>query len=95
MSPLVLGIGPKSAKDPYTWRHLTIGDDMKIQPAEQARGYRVQIGSDQVLFYRSLGPLRRRTMMSLHLHSEFYAGRFDPRDGEIESLVEVSAEESN
>ncbi len=93
MCPLVIGIGAKSAKEPFTWRHLTIADEMQIQPHEQARGFRVQIGSDQLLFYRSLGPLRRRTMMSLHLHSEFYAGRFDQRDGEIESLVEVSAAE--
>ncbi len=93
MCPLVLGVGAKSASAPFTWRHLTVADDMKIQPFEQARGFRVQIGSDQMLFYRSLGQLRRRTMMSLHLYSEFYAGRFDRRDGEIESLVDVSPAE--
>jgi hypothetical protein len=93
MCPMVLGIGANAVKQAYTWRQLTIADDMKIQSVEEARGFRVQIGSDQVLFYRSLGAARRRTMMSLHLSSEFYAGRFDREDGEIESLVEVAVDE--
>lgn len=93
MCPMVLGIGPNAIKQAYTWRQLTIGDDMKISSPEQARGFRVQIGNDQVLFYRSLGSVRRRTMMSLHLSSEFYAGRFDREDGEIESLVEVAVDD--
>ena len=93
MCPLVIGLDITQKQTAYTWRHLTVADEMKIQPQEAARGFRVQIGSDQLLFYRSLGEHRRRTMMSLHLLTEFYAGRFDANDGDIETLVEVSTED--
>ncbi len=91
--PIVIGCGDRIEKQSYTWRHLTVGEELKIESHGTARGFRVQIGSDQILFYRSLGKLLRRTMMGLHLYNEFYAGRFDSRDGEVETLIEVSTEE--
>ena len=41
---------------PVTWRQLTVAENLSIQPADVAVGYRVQIGADQWLFYRSLAP---------------------------------------
>ena len=92
MCPLVVGLGEPTASAACTWRPLTVAQDLEIQPPEAARGFRVQLGRNHLLFYRSLGPLVRRTVFGLHLYTEFYAGRFDPRDGECEGLIEVSAE---
>ena len=91
--PLVLSSRRVTRRPPYTWRHLTVAQDLKIQPAHIAQAYRVQIGKEQVVFYRSLAKTVRRTAMGLHLNSEFYAGRFDSDDATFESIVEINADE--
>ncbi|MDZ4849369.1 MAG: hypothetical protein SGI77_08740 [Pirellulaceae bacterium] len=92
-SPLVLATRKQSRQQPFTWRRLTVAQDLKNQPSNVAQAYRVQIGKEQVVFYRSLAKVVRRTAMGLHLNSEFYAGRFDSDDAEFESIVEINAEE--
>jgi hypothetical protein len=91
-SPLLIALDTTKNAQPYTWRQLTIAEDLNITPAEVAQGQRVQIGGDQWIFYRSLGPCKRRSIMGLHLNTEFYASRFLSDDGSYEALVEVSAE---
>jgi hypothetical protein len=53
-----------------------------------AVGYRVQVGGQQWLFYRSLGPRGNRTLLGHNLVTEFLAARFN-RDGVAESLLEI------
>ena len=77
----------------YTWRQLTIAEELRIQPRDIAEAYRLQINRDQWVFYRSLTPCTRRTVMGLHLNTEFYAGRFCPDDGQFEAIVEVNPDE--
>ena len=79
------------SKKPVTWRHLTVGEDLRIVSAEEAVAYRVQIGKDQWLLYRSLARPLRRTALGMHTLSEFFAGRFDADDGNVEPLLEVEA----
>ncbi len=79
------------AKKPFTWRRLTVGEDLKIVGAEEAVAYRVQIGTDQWLLYRSLAQTKRRTALGMHTLSEFFVGRFDGSDGEVETLLTVEA----
>ena len=91
--PLVLSTR-KIAKQPaFTWRHLTVAQDLEIQPSQIAQAFRVQIGKEQMVFYRSLAKTVRRSTMGLHLNSEFYAGRFDSDDAAFESIVEINAED--
>jgi hypothetical protein len=89
-APLVLSLRGVTKSPAYTWRQLTIAEELQIQPRDVAEAYRVQIHHDQWVFYRSLTPCTRRTVMGLHLNTEFYAGRFSRSDGEYEAIVEVN-----
>lgn len=79
------------AKKPVTWRHLTVGHDLRIVADDEAVAYRVQIGKKQWVIYRSLEKPLRRTALGMHTLSEFFAGRFDADDGNLEPLLEVEA----
>jgi hypothetical protein len=57
-----------------------------------AQAFRLQIGKEQWVLYRSLTPRIRRTVMGLHLNTEFYAARFQASDGSYEPLIEVNPE---
>ena len=91
--PLVLASRKQSRGQVFTWRHLTVAQDLEIQPPHVAQAYRVQIGKEQVVFYRSLANTVRRSAMGLHLNSEFYAGRFDSDEAAFESIIEINAED--
>ncbi len=67
---------------------MTIAENLQIQPAEVAVGYRVQLGKAQWLFYRSLARRANRTILGQNLSSEFLAGRFG-KDGTTEELIEI------
>ncbi len=91
--PLVLSTRKISRKSPFTWRHLTVAQDLEIQPPQIAQAFRIQIGQEQMVFYRSLAKTVRRSAMGLHLNSEFYTGRFDSDEATFESIVEINAED--
>jgi len=91
--PMVLASRKLSSKKPFTWRNLTVAQDLQIQPAHVAQAYRVQIGKEQMIFYRSLAKTVRRSAMGLHLNSEFYTGRFDSDEATFESIVEINSED--
>jgi hypothetical protein len=92
LSSMLLAVGPKSRSPKFTWRALTVAENLHKVSDDIAQGCRVQIDDDQWVFYRSLAPCTRRTIMGLHLGMEFYAGRFLCDDGTYEPLVEVSPE---
>jgi hypothetical protein len=93
-SPMVFALNKLRKPMSYTWRQLTVAEDLRIQPREVAEAYRLQINQEHWVFYRSLTPCTRRTVMGLHLNNEFYAGRFSPSDGQFEAMIEVSQDES-
>ena len=72
-----------------TWRQLTVADQLKILDHSQAVGYRIQMGSEQWLVYRSLYGQRTRTVLGKHLMADFYCARFDAGDGSFEELITV------
>ena len=92
LSSMLVSVGSKCRNPKYTWRTLTVAENLHKVSDDVAQGCRVQIGDDQWVFYRSLAPCLRRTLMGLHLSMEFYAGRFMKDDGTYEPLVEVSPE---
>lgn len=87
-APLFLDLDRRRRKRPVTWRRLTVADGRAIQPADVAAGYRVQIGAEQWLIYRSLAPRKARTVLGQHVSTEFLLGRFTRR-GEVQQLLEV------
>jgi hypothetical protein len=91
-SPVVMSLRGADRDQSFTWRQLTIAEELQITPREVAEAYRVQLNRDQWVFYRSLTPCTRRTVMGLHLNVEFYAGRFCSSDGEYEPMIEVNPE---
>lgn len=77
------------AKQDYTWRNLTVGEDLRVVGADEAVAYRIQIGTEQWIVYRSLAPPIRRTALGMHTLADFFVGRFDADEGEIDEILEV------
>ncbi len=88
-SVAMISLCNRHAKKPFTWRHLTVAEQLKIVSKDVAAAYRIQIGKDQWLIYRTLAPAARRTALGMHTFADFYCGRFS--DGDLETLVEVDA----
>jgi len=90
-SPILISLCNRHAKKPFTWRRLTVGEDLRIVGPDEATAFRVQSGKDQYLFYRTLAPPLRRTALGLHTLAEFYAARFSAENGDVDTLIEVEA----
>jgi hypothetical protein len=90
LAPLFFDLSQRRFRKPRTWRRLTVAERLEIQPDEVAVGYRVQIGSQQWLFYRSLAASANRTVLGQNYSSEFIAGRF-AANGIVEELVSISS----
>mgnify|MGYP007026205428 FL=1 len=87
-APLFVDLNPRRSKKPLTWRQLTVAEQLEIVSADEAVGYRVQIGHEQWLFYRSLGLNGNRTLLGQNYSGEFIAARFIGT-GEAEKLIEI------
>jgi hypothetical protein len=88
LAPLCFDLRPRRMTRRFTWRKLTVAEDLEIQPDDVAVGYRVRLGKDQWLFYRALASKGNRTLLGHNLTSETLLARFD-RSGEVEPLVEI------
>ena len=87
-APCFFDLKPRRMKRPFTWRQLTVAENLQIQPSDVAVGYRVMVGTRQWLIYRSLAPAANRTLLGHNLATELLVARFRP-DGEVETLVEI------
>lgn len=90
-APLFFDFDADRAGSQYTWRHLTVGENMNKVPEDRAVGYRVQIHKEQFLLYRSMTPLANRTVLGHNLINDFCFARFVPETG-VETLVVVNSE---
>jgi hypothetical protein len=88
--PLAVQFDGARARKPLTWRQLTVGENLTIVPAERAVGYRLQLGREHWLVYRSLTPRANRTVLGVNLQTDFLFSRFTA-EGESEPLVEIEA----
>jgi hypothetical protein len=86
--PLFLDLDRKRFRRRMTWRRLTVAESLAIVPPEKAVGFRVAIGSEQWLFYRSLAPAANRTVLGHNLSSESLFARFG-KNGAVTSIVEI------
>jgi hypothetical protein len=87
-APLWLDLDPRRAGRPLTWRQLTVADTRLILPTHQAAGFRVQVGDDQWLLYRSLDAPRNRTLLGCNVSCDFLIGRIK-RNGVVKLLLEI------
>jgi hypothetical protein len=92
-APLWFDFQKRRFKRKRTWRQLTIADQLRLVSREEAAGFRVQVGSEQWVVYRSLGERACRSFLGKHLIADFYGSRFDPEDGGHEALVTVDDDE--
>ena len=88
LAPLFFDLDRGRMRRQLTWRQLTVAQSLTIQPADVAVGYRVAIGRQQWLLYRSLGPKANRTLLGHNLSTESLVARFH-RTGEVESIIEI------
>ncbi|MEM9646541.1 MAG: hypothetical protein AAF989_16230 [Planctomycetota bacterium] len=91
-SPIWFDFSPRRFKRKRTWRPLTIADELRVVEPDEATAYRLQMGSEHWMLYRSLGAQRCRSVLGKHLIADFFAGRFHPGDGGLEELVTVEGQ---
>lgn len=86
--PLWIDLDPARARKPITWRKLTVAENLQIVPRDVAVAYRVHVGTQQWLFYRSLAPRGNRTFLGENFSSDFTCLRFLPK-GEGEEILSI------
>jgi hypothetical protein len=87
-APLWLDCNADRIGRPLTWRQLTVADTRVNLPPWQAAGFRVQVGQEQWLLYRSLDAPRNRTLLGCNVSCEFLVGRVRPR-GSVKRVLEI------
>jgi hypothetical protein len=85
--PLLISMGGSRRNCEYTWRRLTVAENLAIQPPDAAAAYRVQLGDRQWVVYRALSR-GNRTFLGRNLTSELFVGVFH-RNGEMDAIMEV------
>ncbi len=90
-APLWLDFWERRAKEKCTWRHLTLGQNRLAAPPDVAAAYRVQVGANHWVLYRTLAAPAKRSFLGHQLLSELLFGRFDPKKGVVPllELIEV------
>jgi hypothetical protein len=87
-APLLIAPHKRYARQPRTWRRLTVGENLRAVPADQAQAFRARIGNRQWLLYRSLGTRGNRTFLGQNVSCELYLGRLTPR-GKVDDLLTI------
>jgi hypothetical protein len=87
-APLFLDLDTNRLGKRYTWRQLSVGENLQRVQEDRAVGYRIQLGQEQFLLYRSLTPPANRTVLGHNLFDDFCFARFDPETG-VDPLIAV------
>jgi len=90
LTPVLISLCNRHAKKSFTWRQLTVAQNLEVVQRDVAVAYRIQIDKDQWLIYRTLAEAARRTALGMHTLSDFFAGRVKD-NGDLDTLVEVEA----
>jgi len=64
------------------WRRLTITQDRRLTPTEEAFAFRVSSGGRQCVFFRSLEHERRHAFLGCQTFDETIIGEFD-KEGDV------------
>ena len=88
-APMLFDLDAKRVKQPYTWRQLTVGENLEQAARDRAVAFRLQIDKMHVLLYRTMTSAMNRTFFGHNLVSDFFSGRFDATTGKVSTLVET------
>jgi len=91
-APLFFDLDADRLGKRYTWRQLSVGENLQRMRDDQAVGYRIQLAQEQFLLYRSLTPKASRTVLGHNLMDDFCFARFDPETG-VDPLIAVEVVE--
>lgn len=87
--PLLLDWHPGRRSAPADWSRLTVAEARRNVADHEASGFRLRVGRQQWLVYRSLLPPQvHRTVLGLHTADESVYGKI-AASGQVESLVQV------
>ena len=86
--PIWIDLDRKRSQKPRTWRQLTVAEHLETCPSSEATAFRVRVGKQQWLIYRSMKNPANRTFLGQNHACEFFVGRFD-KDGEVVELLTV------
>jgi hypothetical protein len=88
LAPLFIDLDRRRFRRRMTWRGLTVAEGLTAVGPDKAVGYRVAIGAEQWIFYRSLAAAGNRTVLGHNLSTESLIARFG-KDGKVTSIVEI------
>ena len=88
-APVMFDLDAKRIKQPYTWRQLTVGENLEPVSRDRAVAFRLQIDKMQLLLYRTMTSAVNRTFFGHNLVSDFFAGRFDTKSGKVSIVIET------
>jgi len=86
--PLLIDLSANRLAKEVTWRQLTVAAARTIVPAEDAVGYRVQVGKRQWLIYRSLTDPSIRSVLGQNVSHDLYVARFHG-EARVDALLEI------
>lgn len=87
-APLFIDLDRHRFRRRMTWRRLTVAEWLEPVPPDVAVGFRVALGDQQWIIYRSLAASSNRTLLGHNLATESLIARFG-KDGEVTSIVEI------
>ena len=87
-APLLIDLDRARFRRRLTWRTLTVAESLLPVSAERAVGFRVGLGQEQWLVYRSLGQIANRTLLGHNLSTETLLAKFGA-DGEVTPIIEI------
>jgi len=90
--PLFFDLNTERLDKRYTWRQLAVGENLRRVREDEAAGYRIQLGQEQFLLYRSLTEKANRTVLGHNLTDDFCFARFNPDTG-VDPLVAIEVVE--
>ena len=85
---LFFDLSPRRSKHPRTWRQLTVAQSLQAVAHDVAVAYRVRVGPDQFVVYRSLAEPDNRSFLGQNHSCEFFVGRLES-DGNATEIISI------
>ena len=87
-APLWIDLDSGRLRRPLTWRRITVAENLAAVTRDVASAFRIQVGGEQWVVYRSLAKCGNRSFLGHNSLYEFVCHRFLPT-GDPETIVEI------
>ena len=87
-APLWIDLDSGRLRRPLTWRRITVAENLAAVARDVATAFRIQVGGEQWVVYRSLAKCGNRSFLGHNSLYEFVCHRFLPT-GDPETIVEI------